>query len=512
MTLETPVAAEPAPSSYRRILTATSLLGGATAINLLISMARSKVVAIVLGPVGMGLMGVYLSIMGLALSLASCGLNYSGVRELAAAVGSGDVEMARRTLLSFRQLSWFLALSGTFVLAALAWPISLASFGDVGKAPAIVALSLTVAAGLGTSYFTTKIQAAGEVGRVAAMNVASALIGAAAAILCLVVWREAGVVPALLAGAGVQYAVSWWYARRLSLPEPVAETRGSSEIRGRLLQLGGLVMIIGLMASAVMFAVRSVVMQQLGPEAVGYFQSAFGLSGMYAGYILGAMGTDFLPRLSAVSSDHDTVNQLVNEQTEVALLLGLPGVLGTILFAPLIIPFFYSAEFAAAVPVLQLMSVGVFGRLVSWPMSFVVIAKNEMRLSLIAESLSNAVHLAVVVVSLRWIGVAGTGWASILSYVVFTVALYVSLSKLTQFKWTPGVRRVLVGGLLVITATIGSEWTLVGPWKWGVSISIWCVTSLLCLRSLIVAARVTQPGIVRRLKSWFGKGPADASS
>jgi PST family polysaccharide transporter len=271
-------------------------------------------------------------------------------------------------------------------------------------------------------------------------------------------------------------------------------------------------MIIGLMASAVMFAVRSVVMQQLGPEAVGYFQSAFGLSGMYAGYILGAMGTDFLPRLSAVSSDHDTVNQLVNEQTEVALLLGLPGVLGTILFAPLIIPFFYSAEFAAAVPVLQLMSVGVFGRLVSWPMSFVVIAKNEMRLSLIAESLSNAVHLAVVVVSLRWLGVAGTGWASILSYVVFTVALYVSLSKLTQFKWTPGVRRVLVGGLLVITATIASEWTLAGPWKWGVSISIWCVTSLLCLRSLIVAARVTQPGIVRRLKSWFGKGPADASS
>ena len=43
----------------------------------------------------------------------------------------------------------------------------------------------------------------------------------------------------------------------------------------------------------------------------------YGLGLTYIGFVLGAMSTDYYPRLTAVIHDHDVANRLVNEQTEV---------------------------------------------------------------------------------------------------------------------------------------------------------------------------------------------------
>ena len=46
--------------------------------------------AMLLGPAGFGLFGLYGSIANLTQSLAGMGINSSGVRQIAEAVGSGD--------------------------------------------------------------------------------------------------------------------------------------------------------------------------------------------------------------------------------------------------------------------------------------------------------------------------------------------------------------------------------------------------------------------------------------
>lgn len=487
--------------SYRRILAVTSILGGASALNVLIGLGRAKIVALMIGPAGMGIMGMFMSITGLASALTSCGLNYSGVRELASVRSSGDLERARSTLLTFRQLSRWLAFGGTTILALLAWPVSMLSFGTNEYTLPIAVLSLSVAANVGANYFMAKIQAVGAMTRVAASNVSGALVGAIGAIVLLLFWREQGIVPALLTGAFVQCVSNWWHSRNLGLLEPLSGTRTSREIRQRLLNLGGLVIVIGLLASATVLALRTLVMRELGADAAGYFQSAFGLSGMYAGYILGAMGTDFLPRLSAVVSDNGQINRLVNEQTEVGLLLGLPGVLGTIFLASLVIPFFYSSEFAQSVPVLQLMSIGVFGRLISWPMSFVVIVRNEMRFSLIAECACHVTQLSIVALTCRELGVSATGWASIIGYTVFSLVLYRMLRRLTGFVWSPSILRILILGLTAVVAVLLSDWYVSGQWKWLLGGTIWVSTSFLCLRQLMASADLTNIALVRKLTS-----------
>src|SRR5262245_22520875 len=76
--------------SYGQILKSSALIGGASTLNIAIGIVRTKAMAVLLGPAGFGLLGVYASIIDLAVSVAGLGVASSGVRQIAVSVASGD--------------------------------------------------------------------------------------------------------------------------------------------------------------------------------------------------------------------------------------------------------------------------------------------------------------------------------------------------------------------------------------------------------------------------------------
>src|SRR5947207_2017819 len=66
--------------SYGDILKSSALIGGSAAISMVFGIIRTKVMALLLGPSGIGLIGVYNSISELARGIAGLGIKSSGVR------------------------------------------------------------------------------------------------------------------------------------------------------------------------------------------------------------------------------------------------------------------------------------------------------------------------------------------------------------------------------------------------------------------------------------------------
>jgi len=121
---------------------------------------------------------------------------------------------------------------------------------------------------------------------------------------------------------------------------------------GGMVRLGLVFMGTGLMASAVSYGTVTLITQYMGLPAVGLYSAAFALSGIFVNFVLSAMGADYYPRLTGVAHDPAAVNRLVNEQTEIGLLLAVPGLLATLALAPWIIRLFYTSEFLPAVELL----------------------------------------------------------------------------------------------------------------------------------------------------------------
>ena len=162
--------------TYGQILKSSALIGGSSMLNIAISMVRTKAMAVLLGPAGFGLMSVYGSISDLALSIASLGINSSGVRQIAEAVGSNDTDRIARTVLVLRRISVVLGVLGALLLVIFSRQVSALTFGNEHQTSAVALLSLVVLFRLVSAGQGALIQGMRRIADMAKMGVLGALL------------------------------------------------------------------------------------------------------------------------------------------------------------------------------------------------------------------------------------------------------------------------------------------------------------------------------------------------
>src|SRR6266702_5948269 len=361
--------------SYGQILKSSALVGGSSAVNIALGIVRTKAMALLLGPAGFGLFGLYGSIANLTQSAAGMGISSSGVRQIAESVASENAERIAVTTIVLRRTSILLGAVGAAFLVVFCRQVAALTFGSTDHAAAVALLSLAVLFQLVSAGQSALIQGMRRIFDLAKLGVIGALFGTLASIL-LVFWlRDKGVVPSLVAVSLMSLALSWWYSRTVKIQPTLVSASQVWEEVGDLLKLGFAFMAGGFITFGIAYAVRIILLRKVGFEATGFYQSAWTLGGLYVGFILQAMGADFYPRLTASAADNAACNRLVNEQTQVGLLLAGPGLIATLTFTPLVTTIFYSAKFGAAVGVLRWICLGTILQVITWPMGFIIIAK-----------------------------------------------------------------------------------------------------------------------------------------
>jgi enterobacterial common antigen flippase len=443
--------------SYGQILKSSALIGGSSVVNIGLGIVRTKAMALLLGPGGVGLLGIYGSIADLARTIAGMGINSSGVRQIAEATSTGDLQRIARTVTTLRRVALLLGILGALLLVALCLPVSRLSFGDGQHATELACLSLAVLFGAVSSGQMALVQGMRRIADLARVNVLGAFYGLLVSVPLVYVYGKAGVVPSLVAAAAVGIAVSWWYSRKIRVERvPMRMADISTEVSA-LLKLGVVFMASGFMSMAVAYLIRIIVLRKIGEDAAGYYQSAWTLGGLYVGFILQAMGADFYPRLTAVAHDHVECNRLANEQAEVGLLLAGPGVLGTLTFAPLVIQVFYSAKFGPAVEILRWICLGMMLRVATWPMGFIPVAKGARQTFFWSEFVGNTVQVGFAWLCVQRFGLSGTGIAFFGFYVFFWLLVYAIVRSMSGFRWSAANKEI---GLLygVVTGLVFVSW------------------------------------------------------
>lgn len=106
-------------TSYRQIMKATSIFGGVQVFNIVISIIRSKFIAVLLGPTGMGIAGLLTSTTSLIGGLTNFGLGTSAVKNVAASNSTGNQTRISVVVTVLRRWVWITGLLGTLVTLGL---------------------------------------------------------------------------------------------------------------------------------------------------------------------------------------------------------------------------------------------------------------------------------------------------------------------------------------------------------------------------------------------------------
>jgi antigen flippase len=176
------------------------------------------------------------------------------------------------------------------------------------------------------------------------------------------------------------------------------------------------------------------------------------------------MGIDFLPRVSAVSRDDAQCKRLVNEQAEVGLLLAFPGICATLAFSPWLVPLLYSGQFGRATEVLQWQVLGVFLRVASWPMGYLLLAKGNARLYFWTEVSYNVLHVGLIWICVQMWGLPGTGVAFFCLYLYYCVLMSVVLRKLFGFAWSTPNKRLAAVAIPTVAFVFLCPMVFPPPW------------------------------------------------
>lgn len=470
--------------SYKESLKATSLFGGVQVFNILIQLIKSKIIAILIGPTGMGVYGLFSQSDALIKSCTSFGLSSSAVRNISEANGTGDNSKILTTTSIFRKLVWITGTLGTLVCLIGAPWWSKFTFGSYQYTISFVILSCSMLFQQLTQGQTAILQGLRKYNYMAKSNVFGNLIGLLVSLPLYYYWRIDAIVPVMTISSLVALLISWLFYRKLEL-KPVKVNRPILIAESKNMLLMGIsISFSGIVGTIIAYYLRVFIGSEGGLSEVGLFTAGFSIVETYVGLIMTSMGTDYYPRLSSVNKDALKFRETINSQLEIALLLIAPIIAAFIVLINLLVIVLYSKEFVPAEDMMLWAIYGCFFKVVSWCLAFGILAKGDYKMFLGNEILTNAYSLPLKIVGYMFLGLTGVGIAYLICYVLYSIQVSFVCKNRYNINISKSSLLIFFSHLPVLTLCLLVSISFTGWVRYVIGIPLIFVSALLSYRAL----------------------------
>ena len=374
---------------------ATTLFGGVQGLNILIGLVRTKLVAVLLGPTGVGLNSIYNETRELVHSTTNLGLDVSGVRNISIAYENDDPAELSRQIVVLRTWVLLLALLGTALTMLLAQPLSYLTFQDASHTWAYVLLSPAVGLSTVACGELTVLKGIRRLRDVAMVSVLQVITGTCVSIPIYYVWGLGGIIAGLIAVYLSSMLVIMCYSYRCHAPR-FDFSRSSLGVGVPLLKVGTAFMLTNLIDNLIQLVIQSSLNGTSSIDTVGLYHSNTTITMTYLGVFIATLGNDYFPRLSGVFADVDGRRQLVRDHASFLMSIVSPALMAMLFALPLLVPMLLSEKFVDVIPLTQLALPAMLFRTVHLPFTYTPLAAGDSRTFFVLNTIQAADVLLVI--------------------------------------------------------------------------------------------------------------------
>ncbi len=463
---------------------ATSIFGGVQVFQIIIQIIRSKFIAILLGPIGMGIAGLLTTTTNFIGVLADFGLGTSAVKDIAAAHGTGNETRIATVAIVLRRLVWITGMLGTLVTLILSPWLSQLTFGNHKYTTAFIWISCTLLFTQLTSGQMVLLQGMRKIQYLAKANLYGSLLGLIITVPLYYKLGIDGIVPGIIIGSLISLSLSWFFFRKIDIrPIKVSLVRTIAEGKG-MLTMGFTISLSVLLSVGASYVVRIFISRTGGLADVGLYNAGFSIVTIYVSMIFNAMGTDFYPRLSAVSHDNTLCNQTVNQQAEIAILILAPILIVFLVFIHWVVILLYSIKFVPINVMILWAALGMFFKVIIWLMGFLFLVKGNIKVYFWNEFASTVYTLILNLIGYHLYGLTGIGLSFFVSYLLAMVQAFLIGKLKFSFSFeTPFIRLFIFQFGLALSAFIAVQF-LPNPYPYLAGVLIIALSLWLSLSEL----------------------------
>ena len=433
--------------SYRKVLNATSLFGGVQFINIILRLIRSKAIALLIGPIGMGISNLLLTTMELINGLTNLGLERSAVKDISLANTNSNSKSVAITISILKKLVWLTITVGVILMVLSAPWLSEIAFGNKDYTISFRWISIALLFKQLSSSQLAILQGLRKLKSLAKANLLGNFIGLLITLPLYYYYKIDAIVPAIIIATFMSFVFTYYYSHKLDI-ESVTISRKEAVSEGKgMINLGVMLSLSSLITLLVAYIIRIYIgsaneTEELGLIDVGLYSAGFVILNSYVGIIFNAMGTDYFPRLSEIANDITKLRKTVLEQATVAILLITPIIVIFLACAPFIIVILYSHEFSPIVAMVTWGILGMIFKAVSWSMGYMIIAKGDSKVFIKTAIGFNTILLSINIIGYHFGGLEGVGISFFIYYIIHFIAIRIITYYRYDFYFEKGFYKI----------------------------------------------------------------------
>lgn len=460
------------------ILKSTGIFGVSHVVKIAAKIVVNKFAALYLGTIGVGIIGLVENLLSVIYGFVNFGIPASSVREIALLTNESDAINEIRKIKIIHYWSLFSGLIGGVFFAI----VSYFFFKDFYPENAsFIWFSSLVLYFIFFSLFSAKmaiLQGKRELKKIVIIQVWSAIMQMVSALFCYYFFGLNGIAMAILFSALFSFILIYLYAPNNQLSTLSISIKQAFFEGLPMVKLGMMLSIGALINQVAYYIIRVFLKDFLSFESLGIFQVSQTILIGYLSVIFVVMSNNFYPQLCNLESDKENFEKYINQQTQFALFLVVPMVLGMYLFASKIILILYSAEFLNVLMVLKIALFGLIFKTIAWPIGFISLVKGNKKLFFKQNLLSDFVNVICSVVLTYFYGLIGLGIAFGLVFLMsFFYNLY-TVSKNYQFYYSNETKQVIgisiLFGIIALISFIWFDFSYTNP----IMIILFCISAL----------------------------------
>ena len=464
--------------SYSQIAKGFGLFGGVQVFGILISIIRSKFVAVLLGTNGIGVLGLFTSTIGMLAMISNLGLNVSAVSTISKATADTNQSLISRSVITIRRWIVFTGLLGVLLTLILASKLSQWVFGNNEYVWAFVWLSITLFFQTLSSGQSALLQGMRKLKELAKVGILGSSLGLFFSLILFYYYGLKGIVPSLILTAVSTSLISWYYVRKIKVDDIKISIYESYVDGLDMVKLGTVFLVTNLVGTGVLYITQVFINKTGGLDQLGLYLSSFAIINGYFGMIFTAMGTDLFPRISAISDDNVEVKKLINQQSEIMILILAPILIFLISSLPLVIKILLTTKFLPIIGLMKWAILGVVFQAVSYPIGLAFAAKGYKKMYFFIVMALHAITLLAYVVLYHFLKLEGIGIAFLLIQFLFLFIVLCFANFKFSFKYDNIFIKLFLVQLFLITTAFLVVWVFGYPIAYFTGILIMITSSI----------------------------------
>lgn len=410
-------------SSYLQIVKTTSLFGGVQFFNIVISIIRTKLIALFIGPAGMGIAALLNSTINIISGITGLGIETSAVKHISGSYKNEDLKSVSKNVSIVRKLALLTGIFGTLLTILFSKWLSQLTFGNSDHTFSFVFLSIILLMKQLSTGELVILQGLRKMRFLAKANFYGNLFGLLFSIPLYYYYRIDAIVPTIILASLSSVLFSFYYSRKVGIVKTKVSNNQLTTEGKSIIRLGIMLTFSGFLTLFSTYLIQIYVGKIGGLEQVGFYNAGFTLLNSYVGIIFTVMSTDYFPRLASICNEEEKVRTSVIQQSFMSILIITPIIILFLTFIPLIVKIIYTPKFVSIIPMVCLGILAMLFRAVSWSMGYIIIAKGDSKIFMRTSLGFSFLSLILNILGYYYYGLEGLGFSFFIYYLIHFFAL-----------------------------------------------------------------------------------------